>query len=97
MFSVLIPAMVAYGSAPKFKIGLRRASAYDDGAKGKQVLLEGLKPAPPTPELAQRTVIVNRERLRRGSVVLTEVGVSQQDISFCLGELLDTAPSPSWG
>jgi hypothetical protein len=95
MFSVLISATVAYGSASKFKIGLRRASSYDNGAKGKQVLLEGLRSGPHGPELAQRTVIVNRERLIRSSVVLTELGVSQRDISFCLGELLDTAPSPS--
>ena len=73
-----------------------RQTIYDIGAKGQQVLLEGLKPAPHGPELAQRTVTVNRERLMRSSVVLTEVGVSQRDISFCLGELLDTAPSPSW-
>lgn len=73
-----------------------RQTIYDIGAKGQQVLLEGLKPAPHGPELGQRSVIVNRERLMRSSVVLTEVGVSQRDISFCLGELLDTAPSPSW-
>jgi hypothetical protein len=33
--------------------------------------------------------------LVRGSVVLTEVGGGQRDILLCLGELLDSEPSPS--
>jgi hypothetical protein len=31
----------------------------------------------------------------RGSVVLTEVGVSQRDVTLCLSELLDTQLSSS--
>jgi hypothetical protein len=73
-----------------------RQTIYDIGAKGKQGLLQGLQPGPHGPHLDQKMVKVNRDRLVRGSVVLTEVGVSQRDVSFCLGELLDTAPSPSW-
>jgi hypothetical protein len=41
-------------------------------------------------------VWVDRNRLVRGTVVLTEAGVSQRDVSLCLGELLDTELSPSW-
>ena len=33
---------------------------------------------------------VDRNRLVRGSVVLTAVGVSQRDVTICLEELLDT-------
>jgi hypothetical protein len=39
---------------------------------------------------------VDRNRLVRGSIVLSEVGVSQWDIPLCLKELLDTCVSPSW-
>jgi hypothetical protein len=39
---------------------------------------------------------VDRNRLVRGTVVLTEKGVSQRGVSFCLEELLDTRVSPSW-
>lgn len=73
-----------------------RQTIYDIGAKGKQVLLTGLQPGPHGPQLEEKIVTVNRNRLVRGSVVLTEVGVSQRDVTFCLGELLDVAPSPSW-
>jgi hypothetical protein len=63
---------------------------------GQQVLLAGLQPGPHGPCLTERTIRVDRNRLMRGSVVLSEVGVSQRDISLCLGELLDSQPSPSW-
>jgi hypothetical protein len=73
-----------------------RQTIYEIGAAGRRVLLAGLQPGPHGPPLAEKTVRVDRNRLVRGSVVLTEVGVSQRDISLCLGELLDSEPSPSW-
>jgi hypothetical protein len=73
-----------------------RQTIYAIAAAGEQVLLAGLQPGPHGPSLSQRTIRVDRNRLMRGSVVLAEVGVSQRDISLCLGELLDSAPSPSW-
>jgi hypothetical protein len=39
---------------------------------------------------------VDVNRLKRGSVVLTEVGVSQRDVEMCLAELLDTTLSLGW-
>jgi hypothetical protein len=75
---------------------ISRQTVYKIADKGKQVLLTGLEPEGHGPPLREKTVRVDRNRLVRGSVVLTEVGVSQRDVSFCLGELLDTAPSPSW-
>jgi hypothetical protein len=44
----------------------------------------------------QKTVVINRNRLVRSVLVLTEVGVSQRDVELCLAELLDTAISSGW-
>jgi hypothetical protein len=46
--------------------------------------------------VTERTVPVDRNRMARGVVTLTEVGVSQRDISHCLAELLDTELSLGW-
>ena len=73
-----------------------RKTIYDIARKGQEVLMDGLAPGPHGPHQAEKLIKVDRNRLVRGSVVLTEVGVSQRDVSFCLGELLDTEPSPSW-
>ena len=73
-----------------------RKTIYDIAAKGKQVLLAGLQPGPHGPTLSDKLIRVERNRLVRGSVVLTEVGVSQRDVTLCLSELLDTAVSSSW-
>ena len=76
--------------------GVSRKTIYDIAAKGKQVLLAGMQPGPHGPPLREKLVRVDRNRLVRGSVVLTEVGVSQRDVTLCLSELLDTKRSPSW-
>jgi hypothetical protein len=73
-----------------------RQTIYAIAATGEQVLLAGLQPGPHGPSLGEKTIRVDCNRLRRGSVMLAEVGVSQRDISLCLGELLDSEPSPSW-
>jgi hypothetical protein len=73
-----------------------RKTIYEIAGKGKQVLVAGLEPGPHGPHQAEKQITVDRNRLVRGSVVLTEAGVSQRDVSICLAELLDTAPSPSW-
>jgi len=73
-----------------------RKTIYDIAEKGKQVLVAGMAPGPHGPHQAEKLVKVDRNRLVRGSVVLTEVGVSQRDVTKCLGELLDTEASPSW-
>jgi hypothetical protein len=69
---------------------------YDIAAAGKQVLTEGLEPGPHGPQPTEKTIQVDRNRLVRGTVVLTGAGVSQRDVSECLKELLDTPLSPSW-
>lgn len=73
-----------------------RKTIYDIAAKGEQVLQAGLKPGRHGPHFGEKMIQVDRNRLVRGSVVLTEVGVSQRDITLCLEELLDTPLSSSW-
>jgi len=73
-----------------------RQSVYNIAAKGQEVLRQGLQPGSHGPHWAEKTIRVNANRMRRGSVVLTEVGVSQREIELCLGELLDTTPSLGW-
>ena len=73
-----------------------RKTVYDIAAAGERVLMAGLEPGPHGPSPVEKTVWVDRNRLVRSTVVLTEVGVSQRDVSFCLDELLDTELSSSW-
>ena len=73
-----------------------RQAIYDMTDKGRQVSMEGLEPGPHGPHPDEQIIEVDRNRLVRGSVMLTETGVSQRDISVCLEELLDTEVSPSW-
>lgn len=73
-----------------------RKTIYEIAGKGNQVLVAGLEPGPHGPQQAEKLIKVDRNRLVRGSVVLTAVGVSQRDVTICLEELLDTARSPSW-
>lgn len=75
---------------------ISRQSVYDIATAGREVLLRGLQPGPHGPYLTEKTIQVDRNRLVRGSVVLTEAGVSQRDICVCLAELLDTEPSLGW-
>jgi hypothetical protein len=73
-----------------------RQTIYNITAKGWQVLRQGLQPGPHGPHWGEKMLKVDANRLKRGSVVLTEVGVSQRDVVACLGELLDTTPSSGW-
>jgi len=45
---------------------------------------------------SQKGIVVDRNRLVRSTVVLTEAGVSQRDTTECLREMLDTQLSSSW-
>jgi len=78
------------------KCEISRQTVYEIAATGKRVLVTGLKPMPHGPRPTEKVIRVDRNRLVRGTVALTEVGVSQRDVSFCLEELLDTTLSPSW-
>jgi hypothetical protein len=95
--AVLSPDRV-YGtvSCLAAQYAISRQTVYALAAQAKQLLLAGLTPGGHGPVLTERAVPVDRNRLARGVVVLTEVGVSQRDISHCLEELLDTPLSPGW-
>lgn len=73
-----------------------RQTVYKIASKGEAVLRQGLQPGPHGPHWVEKRIRVDVNRLRRGSVVLTEVGVSQRDVGVCLAELLDTKPSLGW-
>jgi hypothetical protein len=76
--------------------GVSRQTIYQIAAAGRALLAAELQPGRHGPSLAEKEVRVDRDRLVRSTVVLTEVGVSQRDIGFCLQELLDTDLSPAW-
>lgn len=76
--------------------GVSRQTVYNIAAKGEQVLRAGMQPGPHGPQVGGNKVEVTGNRLARGSVVLSEVGVSQRDVRVCLAELLDSAPSLGW-
>jgi hypothetical protein len=73
-----------------------RKTIYDIRDTAEQLLQIGLEPGPHGPCPAEQTIRVDRNRLARGTLVLTEKGVSQRGISICLEELLDTRLSASW-
>ena len=97
VFEVLSPCR-SWGTvsrlAEEYKVS--RQTVYEIAATGNRVLVTGLAPGPHGPQPAEKAIWVDRNRLVRGTVALTEAGISQRDVSFCLSELLDTVLSPSW-
>ncbi len=71
-----------------------RQTVYDIAAKGRQVLLAGLQPGTHGPHWQDQKIKVDRNRLVRGSMVLTEAGVSQRDMS-CVW-VSCWIPNPRW-
>lgn len=94
----ILAAGRSYGTVKEMTQSYRvsRQTIYKIAAKGEAVLRQGLQPGPHGPHWDRKTIMVDVNRLKRGSVVLTEVGVSQRDVGVCLAELLDTKPSLSW-
>jgi len=76
--------------------GVSRQTIYAIAAAGKALLETDLQPGRHGPCPAEKDVRVDRNRLGRSTLVLTEVGVSQRDIGFCLQEMLDTRRSVGW-
>jgi hypothetical protein len=87
-----------WGTVTKLAEGyaLSRQAIYDIAAVGRAVLLTGMEPKPHGPQAAKGRIEVGRERLVRGTVVLTEAGVSQRAVVTCLAELLDRDVSLGW-
>ncbi len=73
-----------------------RQTIYALSAMGRDILERQMEPKPHGPQVQQKVVEVNRERLARSAVVLTGAGVSQRDISQCCEALLDTTVSAPW-
>jgi len=73
-----------------------RQTIYAIAAAGQAVLETQLAPGRHGPQVGATTIRVDRNRLARATVVLTEAGVSERDVAGCLAELLDTSVSPSW-
>jgi hypothetical protein len=76
--------------------GVARKTIYDIRDAAERVLATGLEPGRHGPQPTERTIRVDRNRLVRGTLVLSEKGVSQRGILDCLEELLDTRMSPGW-
>ena len=76
--------------------GVSRQTIYTLAASAEQHLRRHLEPGAHGPALPTSTIQVDSNRLRRASLVLTEVGVSQRDVAVCLAEVLDTSVSVGW-
>jgi hypothetical protein len=76
--------------------GISRQTAYNIAAAGKGLLEREMQPGRHGPTPVEKDVRVDRNLLVRSTIILTEVGVSQRDIGFCLEEMLDTRLSPAW-
>lgn len=76
--------------------GVSRQTIYSIAAAGKTLLNAAMQPGPHGPRPAEKEVRVDRNRLVRSTLVLTEVGVSQREIGLCVQEMLDTHLSVGW-
>ncbi len=76
--------------------GLSRQAIYDIAAKGESILHAGMNPGGHGPQAIKHSIEVNRNRVQRGVLMLTEAGVSQRDVVTSLEELLDTSVSLGW-
>jgi hypothetical protein len=61
-----------------------RQTIYKIAEKGKTLLIQGMEPGRHGARIEEKRVRVNWEHVERSTVVLTEAGVSQRDISICL-------------
>lgn len=75
--------------------GVSRQTVYTLAATARQALRSSLVPLPHGPHPADAVIAIDRNRLQRAVVVLTEAGVSQRALTRCLAELLDTTRSPA--
>ena len=75
---------------------LSRQALYEMAAKGRAVLVEGLRVGGHGPQVKEREVKVTKNRLQRSVLSLSEAGVSQRGVQACLAEMLDTSVSLGW-
>ncbi len=86
------------GTMPRLaqRYNLSRQALYGIASKAKQILTTMLEPQPHGPQPGGQTIEVERNRLERGVLTLTEIGASQRGVVFGLSELLDTKVSLGW-
>ena len=75
---------------------ITRQSVNNIERKAREALGQMLEAGRHGPEPQKASIEVTREHLRRSCVVLSEVGVSQRNVSFCLEEMLGKGMSPAW-
>jgi hypothetical protein len=94
----VLPASRAHGLVTELSqtYGISRQTVYNIASAGRALLETGLQPGAHGPYPTQKNVLVDRDRLERSTLVLTEAGVSQRDVGLCLDEMLDTHLSPAW-
>lgn len=94
----VMPTNRPYGLVTRLAEAYRvsRQTIYNITNAAKVLLETGMQPGRHGPSPTERKVRVERNRLVRSVVVLTEVGVSQRDIGYCLEEMLDTHLSAAW-
>jgi len=93
-----MPRHRPYGTITRLATNHRvsRQTIYNIADVGEQVLRKEMEPGQHGPQPKEKAVQVDRNRLERSTVVLTEAGVSQRDVTLCLEEMLDTKLSSSW-
>jgi len=75
---------------------LARQTLYRLAASATQLLQAGLTPLPHGAQLQAQTIRLDRDRLQRSTLVLSNAGVSQRDLAASLSDLFDCRVSPSW-
>ncbi len=94
----VLPENRPYGKVTELAetYSVSRQTIYEISSTAKTLLAAEMQPGRHGPRPTERNVAVDRNRLVRSTVVLTEVGVSQRDIGMCLEEILDVHLSPAW-
>ena len=88
----VLPSSRAHGLVTELSrtYGISRQTVYNIAAAGRALLETGMQPGAHGPCPTQKNVLVDRDRLERSTLVLTEAGVSQREVGLCLDEMLDT-------
>lgn len=94
----MLPTYRPYGKVSELAkhYEVSRQTLYAMADKGKGVLEQMMTPGAHGARVQPHGVQVDEERIERGTVVLTQYGVSQRDIPQCVEVLLDTRLSASW-
>lgn len=76
--------------------GVSRQTLYTWEKQAEMILHEGMVPGGHGPQAKPQTILVDKNRVQRGILKLTEEKVSQRGIVSSVSELLDTQVSLGW-